>query len=126
MEDPAQHVGQPTKLWVVEAAWVVTEEGEEPTIGNVAQTIADQWGLTTEEATDRVFESIRLAEVEVEVADHAYHLSLDPRVARRVAQRHRFWQTVHAIVGEDDWQAERFPQEALDEAWQRVTEESQR
>lgn len=124
MEDPGQHVGQPTELWVVEATWVVAQEGDTATIGNVAQTIASFWGISTDEAEDRVFEAIRLAEVEVEATDDRWRLSLNPRVARRVARRHRFWQTVHAIVGDEDYRVERFPQEALDEAWRRVTEEA--
>lgn len=124
MDDPGQHVGQPTELWVVEATWVLDQRGNEPTIPNVAETVADCWDISTDEATDRVFESIRLAEVEVEVTDECYLLSLNPRVARRVARRHRFWKTVHAIVGDEDWQAERFPQEALNEAWRQVQEET--
>lgn len=124
MEDPAEHIGQPTKLWVVEATWVVEQEGDEPSISNVAETIASFWGLTMDEAEDRVFEAIRLAEVEVEAADDGWRLSLNPRIARRVAQRHRFWSAVHSIVGDEAWRAERFSREALAEAWRQVTEES--
>jgi hypothetical protein len=123
MEDPASEIGEPTKLWAVEAVWITEQEGDPPTLGNVARAIEEMWDVSTDEAIGRVLDAVRLAEVEAVLTDEGeWRLRIDRRVAARVERRHRFWSTVRALAEPDEWQTESFSAEVLDAAWRRIEE----
>lgn len=119
-----QQIGQPTRRWAVEAVWIADQEGDPVTFDLVARHIAEVQALDPEEAMGRVFDAVRIGEVEAYLTDSGeWRLRIDPRVGRQVARRHQFWATVRAIVSDDEWNTETYDPDALDEAWRRVKED---